>query len=179
MRTSSGRRAGRVVRTAVNIQSEIRFMTRYLLRGSALGLAALALACGGGEQSPPADSATNGAAAEAAPAAPSEQTPDAGGKVDSIAMITDATGNYFKPKELTVHQGDVLRFVLGVGVHNATFLADSNPGATGLPAAGPLLQLPGQTYDVKVTFKPGHYYFQCDAHAALGMRGHVTVEAKP
>jgi plastocyanin len=176
MRTSS---ASRAVRTAANIQSEIQVMTRYLLRGTALGLAAFALACGGGDQATPADTATSGGAAEAAAAGPSEQTPDAGEKIDSVAMITDATGNYFKPKELTVHQGDVLRFVLGIGVHNATFLADSNPGATGLPAAGPLLQLPGQTYDVKVTFKPGHYYFQCDAHAALGMQGHITVQPKP
>jgi plastocyanin len=152
-------------------------MTRHLFRGTALGLAAFALACGGGESAPAADSAAAPPVAEAAPSTPTEQTPDAGGKIDSVTMITDGTGNYFKPKDLTVHRGDVIRFVLGVGVHNATFLADSNAGAAGLPPVGPLLQLPGQTYDVKLNVKPGRYYFQCDAHAALGMQGHVTVQA--
>jgi plastocyanin len=27
-----------------------------------------------------------------------------------------------------------------------------------------------------VTMAPGKYYFQCDPHAALGMKGHVEVE---
>jgi plastocyanin len=27
-----------------------------------------------------------------------------------------------------------------------------------------------------VTFAPGSYYFQCDPHAALGMKGRVKVE---
>ena len=178
MGTSSHSDAAPVGRIRATIL-ESSFMTRHLLRGTAVGLAAFILGCGGGEKAAPAESTQAAAAPEAAPATPTDQTPDPGGKIDTVTMITDATGNYFKPKDLTVHQGDVIRYVLGVGVHNATFLADSNPGATGLPGVGPLLQLPGQTYDVKVTFKPGRYYFQCDAHAALGMRGHVTVEAKP
>ena len=39
-----------------------------------------------------------------------------------------------------------------------------------------MLQLAGQTYDVKVTFPKGKYYFQCDPHAALGMRRQLEVE---
>ena len=153
-------------------------MTRNVFLGASIGLAAFIVACGG-EKAAPVDS-TQATAAVAAPSSPTEQTPDVGGKIDSIDMITDATGNYFKPKDLTVNPGDVLRFTLGIGVHNANFLADSNPGAVGLPTEpGPLLQLPGQTYDVKVNFKPGTYYYQCDAHAALGMTGHIKVVAKP
>lgn len=71
-----------------------------------------------------------------------------------------------------------MRFTLGQGVHNVHFLADSNPGKQGLPPAGEMLQLPGQTYDVKVAFAPGTYYFQCDPHALLGMTGHLVVAAK-
>jgi plastocyanin len=57
------------------------------------------------------------------------------------------------------------------------FLADSNPGKSGLPKASDMLQLPGQTFDVAVkSLAPGHYYFQCDPHAALGMQGHLEVE---
>ena len=40
----------------------------------------------------------------------------------------------------------------------------------------PYLQLPGQTVDVRVTFGPGRYYFQCDPHALLGMVGELEVE---
>ncbi len=93
-----------------------------------------------------------------------------------IEMITDETGNYFKPKEVEAKRGDVLRFTIKTGVHNVDFLPDSNPGKTGLPPASELMQLPGQSVDIPVTFAPGKYYFQCDPHAALGMRGQLEVE---
>ena len=35
-----------------------------------------------------------------------------------------------------------------------------------------------QTFDVKVTFAPGTYYYQCDPHALLGMKGHLKVVAR-
>ena len=41
-----------------------------------------------------------------------------------------------------------------------------------------LLQLPGQTADLKVALTPGKYYFQCDPNAALGMKGKLEVEEK-
>ena len=95
-----------------------------------------------------------------------------------IEAWTDGTGNYFKPKEIEAHPGDVLRFVLKVGVHNVHFLPDSNKIKTGLPPASDMLQLPGQTYDLVVSMAPGDYYFQCDPHAALGMTGELEVEEK-
>ena len=93
-----------------------------------------------------------------------------------IEAWTDGTGNYFKPNKIEAHPGDVLRYVLKQGVHNIHFLPDSNTIKTGLPAASELLQLPGQTYDLVVSMQPGDYYFQCDPHAALGMKGHLEVE---
>ena len=93
-----------------------------------------------------------------------------------IEMWTDGAGNYYKPNKIEAHQGDVLRFVLKVGVHNVNFLPDSNTIKTGLPPASEMLQLPGQTYDLVVSMQPGHYYFQCDPHAALGMKGRLEVE---
>ncbi|HEU4989863.1 MAG TPA: plastocyanin/azurin family copper-binding protein [Gemmatimonadaceae bacterium] len=153
-------------------------MSRNVLTAVALATATFALACGKGEQAQPAESTQAAAAPASAPAASGAQTPDAGGVIDTVMMITDGTGNYFKPKDFTVHQGDVIRYTLGVGVHNVSFPADSNKGAQGLPGPSELLQLPGQTYDVKVNFNPGTYYYQCDAHAALGMVGHIKVEAK-
>ena len=94
----------------------------------------------------------------------------------SVEAYSDANGNYFKPADFEVHQGDTIRFTLKSGVHNVHFLPDSNPGRTGLPAASDLLQIPGQTYDLPVTFAEGRYYYQCDPHAALGMKGHIKVE---
>jgi plastocyanin len=98
------------------------------------------------------------------------------GKVIVVEAYSDAVGNYFKPNEFEAHRGDIIRFTLKSGVHNVHFLADSNPGKSGLPAASDMLQLPDQTYDVPVNFAEGRYYFQCDPHAALGMKGHVKVE---
>lgn len=134
-----------------------------------LAAVTLLLGCGGGKEAP----APGGTPAETAPAVAAPT-----GKIITIEMFSDETGNYFKPKEVEAHVGDVLRFTVGIGVHNVHFLADSNPGVPNLPAASDMLQLPGQTLDVPVTFAPGKsYYFQCDPHALLGMRGHVKVEA--
>jgi plastocyanin len=146
--------------------------TRHL----ALAAVALIAACGGGEKKPTAAEST--AAAAPPPASGATATPAPGGKVIVVTMITDGTGNFFKPSEIEANPGDVVRFTLGVGVHSVHFLPDSNPGVTGLPPGSDMLQLPGQTYDFPVSLKPGHYYFQCDPHAPLGMKGHLTVVKK-
>ena len=99
------------------------------------------------------------------------------GKIVTVELHSDAAGNYFKPATFEVHRGDVIRFTLKSGVHNVHFLADSNPGKSNLPAASDMLQLPDQTLDIPVNFEPGTYYFQCDPHVALGMKGHVKVES--
>ncbi|MEO5799860.1 MAG: plastocyanin/azurin family copper-binding protein [Gemmatimonadales bacterium] len=144
--------------------------TRFPLRGLVIAGATMSLlACGGEKRAE-----GSGADSDAKPV-PGAVAPT--GKVITIEMFSDETGNYFKPKLVEAHPGDVLRFTLGVGVHNVHFLPDSNPGVPNLPAASDLLQLPGQTFDVPVNFAAGKtYYFQCDPHAALGMMGHVKVE---
>ncbi len=125
-----------------------------------------------------AASATPATPAAAASAPGAAAAPAPGGKVIVVQLITDGTGNRFEPSKIEAHQGDVIRYTLQVGVHNVHFLPDSNPGKSGLPPASDMLQLPGQTYDLPVTFAPGEYYFQCDPHAALGMKGHLEVEKK-
>ena len=134
------------------------------------------VACGGGEPGPTTETAESAAQPSASPAG-GPQTPDAGRQVITVEMLTDDQGNnIFRPAEFEVHRGDVVRFKLVSGVHNVHFVADSNPGATGLPPASDLLQLPGQTYDLKVTLAEGSYYYQCDPHALLGMVGRMKVE---
>ena len=142
----------------------------------AAGLLGLA-ACGGEqktatEKAPPASASASAAAFSASPL-----TPDPGGKVITVEIYSDGAGNYFKPAEVHAKAGDVIRYTLKVGVHNVHFLADSNAGRSGYPQSpSDLLQLPGQTLDLPVKLAPGTYYFQCDPHAMLGMKGHVIVE---
>ena len=134
----------------------------------------LSVACGGGGGEKKA--ADTAAALAAEPTAGAPITPDAGGQVIKIEMNTDDKGiNAFTPNNIAAKIGDVLRFTLVSGVHNVNFLADSNRTAT-MPPVAPLLQAPGQTYDIKVSWPPGRYYFQCDPHALLGMVGHVNVK---
>ena len=156
---------------------------RSLVALAAAGVAGLAVGCGGGD-SKSADQPVTGAA-NAAPAAAAGNSapvggpfsPDPGGKVVAVQLTTDGTGNYFTPAEVHAKVGDVVRFGLKVGVHNVHFLADSNAGHTGYPPTpSDFLQLPGQTWDVLLHLPKGTYYFQCDPHAALGMKGHLIVE---
>ena len=151
---------------------------RFTKVAALAGTLALLAGCGGGGEPamehPSAAPPSGGAATPGAPL-----TPATDGEVIKVEMVTDEQGNNrFVPSEFEAHVGDVLRFTLVSGVHNVHFLADSNAATTGLPAASPMLQLPGQTFDVGVNFKEGRYYFQCDPHALLGMVGHVKVEQR-
>lgn len=145
---------------------------RMLLAVFAAG-AAMA-ACGGKEAASTDSSAA--ATASASPAASSGPAATPTGKIITVELNSDGNGNYFKPNEFEAHRGDVIRFTLKSGVHNVHFLPDSNPGKTNLPPASDMLQLPDQTLDIPVNLAEGTYYFQCDPHAALGMKGHVKVE---
>ena len=138
------------------------------VRRSTLALIVCTIAaCGGGEKK-----ATDGGTA--VPGA----TPASTGVVHEIIATTDDKGSYFTPNKIEAKPGDVLRFKLAVGEHNVNFLPDSNPGKSGLPAPSAYLQLPGQTIDIPLTFGTGKFYFQCDPHAALGMKGWVEVEKR-
>jgi len=152
-------------------------MTGRLLIAISFVVAA-SVSCSKGEQAAGTDSSASvQSAPPAAPAAPGGPiTPAPGKKLIVVELTSDEKGNYFTPSEIEAHQGDVIRFTLKVGVHNVNFLPDSNTVKTGLPPMSDMLQLPGQTYDVLVNFPEGKYYFQCDPHAALGMKGHLEVE---
>lgn len=126
----------------------------------------LALAACGKSDSP-ASTSTEGAAAAPAPAT---------GSTIVINMITDEQGSRFEPASVQASPGDVLRFTLVSGVHNASWPMDKNPRGITLPQPGDMLQLPSQTYDVVVSLPAGTYHFQCDPHVALGMGGELVVK---
>ena len=136
-----------------------------------LATAALLAACGGKGAETPAGEKSPGAGASAAAA------PAPTGKILVVEMFADEKGSRYVPAEITAHPGDVVRFTLVVGVHNIHFLADSNVGVANLPEPSDMLQLPGQTYDLPVNLPAGRtYFFQCDPHLLLGMKGHLKVE---
>ncbi|HLL82961.1 MAG TPA: plastocyanin/azurin family copper-binding protein, partial [Longimicrobium sp.] len=95
-----------------------------------------------------------------------------------VRMTTTQGGasGTFEPANLTVKKGDVIRYVSeGNAVHNVSFPADQNPGKSNLPGAGPF-KANGETYELQVAMDAGTYNYQCDPHAAMGMKGTLTVQ---
>jgi plastocyanin len=144
------------------------FMKRQILLETIL-VCAVAAACGTADSAKGTSDTTATATNASASVTPT-------GKIVTVELNSDEKGNYFKPAKFEVHRGDVVRFILKSGVHNVHFLPDSNAGKSNLPPASDMLQLPEQTLDIPVNLAEGHYYFQCDPHAALGMIGHMEVE---
>jgi plastocyanin len=130
---------------------------------AAVGVAVTVAACGDNGGSPIAGG--GGAAPGVTPT----------GEVVEVLMVS-GRGEIFDPGHVTVRRGDVLRFKLEMGVHNASWPAAENPAGVKLPEATPYLQIPGQTYDVLIDMPAGDYTYHCDPHAALGMIGKLTVE---
>lgn len=126
-------------------------------------------ACGGAKETPDTASAA-GSVASAGPAV------DPTGKVIKVEMVTDEKGNYFAPNVIDAARGDIVRFTLRSGVHNVSFPHDSNSIKADLPKSSDFLQLPGQEYDLLVGLQPGSYYFHCDPHSLLGMKGTLNVK---
>jgi plastocyanin len=183
----------------------MRFYGIALLAG-----AAILGACGG--EKPAADSsaatsaatpsATTGAdtaaAATAAGAAPAAGAPAAGGAVAAapatgttheVKMTGDATGYKFDPANITVKQGDAIKFIMvSGGPHNVAFqnVADAAAlaqldanmqGAKMGVANGPMIMAPNEAYTISFAKVPaGKYDYICTPHAAMNMKGVVTVQ---
>lgn len=153
------------------------FDRKLVFNSSVLALVAVTAACGGGEKAnePAATGDTQAAAVEA----PATTAAPATGNIVEVRMVTTQGGasGEFQPAEVRVKKGDTVRFVNdGASVHNASFPPSDNPAGTPLPATGPLLTAAEATYDVVVNAEPGTYNFQCDPHAAMGMKGKLIVE---
>jgi plastocyanin len=154
--------------------------TRDLAKLPLVGLLAFAAACGGDKKTEDSGSAAPAGNNEATPAATTAPAaaPAGTGKTIEVKMVTTNGGaaGQFQPAEITAHPGDVLHFVTdGVTQHNVDFLATDNPAGAQLPQVSGYLSA-GQSHDVQVTMAPGTYHFQCDPHAAMGMKGTLTVQ---
>ena len=161
------------------------FKRNLFVKLPVLGMLALAAACGGGgddtQGGDASGAATETPAAEAPATTPAAApaAPAATGQVHEVRMVTTEAGasGVFEPATITVKKGDTVRFINdGGAAHNASFPAAENAGASNLPPAGPYLTAAGQTYDLVVNMDAGTYNFQCDPHAAMGMKGTLTVQ---
>ena len=185
--------------------------------GIALLTSAAILGACGGEKTPAADTGaaapattpaatttpTTDSAATAAPAAGAATTPATGaapaagaaaaapatGKTHEVKMIGDATGYKFDPANITVKQGDAVKFIMvSGGPHNVAFQNVTNAAAkaqldANMPGqklgelSGPFVMQPNEAYTISFAKVPaGKYDFICTPHAAMNMKGSVTVQ---
>jgi plastocyanin len=162
--------------------------------GLALAMSALVLgACGGGDDAATTDTATTatpGAAAPAgAPAAGAVAAAAVTGQIHEVKMVGDAQGFRFEPANLTIKQGDGVKFLMvSGGPHNVAFenVAEAAKAQldANIPAAEKMSELQTRYYqnageEVTISFAnvpAGAYNILCVPHAAMNMRGVITVQ---
>ncbi len=163
------------------------------MRFNALTLVASAIvlgACGGGETAANTDSATAaGAGGAAAGTAAAGTAMPITGTTHEVKMVMEGNSYRFDPANLTVKQGDGIRFTTVSGQpHNfgfdpanipddveAQIRANMPPGSVELES--PYQNAPGETHTFSLAgVKPGEYPYHCQPHLALGMTGKITVQ---
>ena len=158
-------------------------------------------ACAGGEKSP-ADTThvavDTSATTTTTPSGTSSTTGTTGaasaapitGKTHTVNMVGDAKGYRFEPANITVKQGDGIKFVVvSGGPHNVAFdpanipadvkpQLDANMGSDKMGELSSALKTSnGESVTLSLgNIKPGQYPFHCTPHLALGMKGVLTVQ---
>lgn len=149
-------------------------------------------ACGGGADTNANTDATAGSAAPAteAPAATAGGDVAAApitGTIHEVKMLGDAQGYRFEPADITVKQGDGIKFLfVSGGPHNVAFLNIPDNVKAQLNANIPermgdlsSKMMLNEGEEVTVSFgdiPAGTYDYDCTPHAAMGMKGTVTVQ---
>jgi plastocyanin len=115
------------------------------------------------------------------------------GKTWEVKMIGDATGYKFDPAALTIKSGDGVKFTMvSMGPHNVTFQNVTDAAAAAqldanMPASpsaqkmgvlsSPMVMQPNEAYTISFGKVPaGKYDFICTPHAAMNMKGSITVQ---
>jgi len=112
------------------------------------------------------------------------------GTTKTVNMVGDAKGYRFEPANITVKQGDGIKFVVvSGGPHNVAFdpatipadvkgQLDANMGTDKMGELSSNMKMnPGESVTVSFgNIKPGQYPFHCTPHLALGMKGTITVQ---
>ena len=158
--------------------------TRDLMKLPAIALLALAAACGGSDDAAKDDApaTTETAAPAATPAAETTPAPTPAGDVVEVKVLTNADGSSgsFEPQNVTVKQGQTIRWVWqdARAAHNVSFTSAQGNAAAGasLPQDSPLYAEAGKTHEATISAGPGTYNYVCVPHAAMGMTGSITVQ---
>src|SRR3954463_16462048 len=165
------------------------------MRFSRLALVASAVvlgACGGGGKSGTTTDSATGAAPTTNTAAPATGTvakAPATGKTWEVKMIGDGTTYKFEPADITIKQGDNVKWIMvSGGPHNVSFdPAEVNAAAKPQLSAnmdnqmgemmGPLLTNANESYEISFAGVPaGTYHYHCTPHLAMNMKGTITVQ---
>lgn len=163
--------------------------------GFAVAASAIVLgACGGGgenqvDTTATATPAATDTAAMAAPAGAMGAAAPITGTTHEVKMVGDDKGYRFEPADITVKQGDGIKFVMvSGGPHNvafdpATIPADVKPQlSANMPnqqgeLSSPLYMNAGESYTISFAgIKPGSYPYHCTPHLAMNMKGTITVQ---
>jgi plastocyanin len=202
--TSFGREKSTVIHALVYGSGRPEKMRFY---GFAVAVGVVMLgACAGGEKNPSdtthvavdtsnvsASTTTGSATAGATTPAASSGTASAAaitGTTHEVKMVGDAKGYRFEPANITVKQGDGIKFVVASGgPHNVAFdpatipgdvkpQLDANMGSDKMGELSSNMKMnPGDAVTVSfANIKPGQYPFHCVPHLALGMKGVITVQ---
>ena len=112
------------------------------------------------------------------------------GTTKTVNMVGDAKGYRFEPANITVKQGDGIKFVVvSGGPHNVAFdpatippdvrpQLDANMGTDKMGELSSALKT-NNGESVTISFakiKPGQYPYHCTPHLALNMKGVITVQ---
>jgi plastocyanin len=112
------------------------------------------------------------------------------GTTKTVNMVGDAKGYRFEPANITVKQGDGIKFVVvSGGPHNVAFdpatippdvkpQLDANMGTDKMGELSSAMKT-NNGESVTISFakiKPGQYPFHCVPHLALNMKGVITVQ---
>jgi plastocyanin len=112
------------------------------------------------------------------------------GATKTVNMVGDAKGYRFEPAQITIKQGDGIKFVVVTGgPHNVAFdpatvpadvkaQLDANMGTDKMGELSSNMKMnPGEFVTVSFgNIKPGQYPFHCVPHLALNMKGVITVQ---
>jgi plastocyanin len=161
-------------------------------------------ACAGGENKPgdtthvavDTSATTTTTTSGASATTPASSTAGSGtmapitGTTKTVNMVGDAKGYRFEPANITLKQGDGIKFVVvSGGPHNVAFdpatipadvkgQLDANMGTDKMGELSSNMKMnPGESVTISfANIKPGQYPFHCTPHLALGMKGTITVQ---
>jgi plastocyanin len=104
-------------------------------------------------------------------------------------MVGDEKGYRFEPADVTVKQGDGIKFVMvSGGPHNVAFDPATVPAAgksqltANMPQqmselSSPMMMNPNESYTISFAGVPaGQLPYHCTPHLAMGMKGVITVQ---